>query len=167
MNSYLKTVLIIMAGGLIVYALSKTAFIKSWLKQWEGFSPTPYKDGDGYSIGYGHQILPGEPYWPYGTIKEISEPEASALLDQDMNKARAAVLSYTRVPLSSSQLDALTSFVYNIGTNAFSNSTLLKKLNAGDYSGALAEFTRWNKSDGAVNAGLVARRAEEQKLFAS
>ncbi|MDP2640772.1 MAG: glycoside hydrolase family protein, partial [Betaproteobacteria bacterium] len=44
-------------------------------------------------------------------------------------------------------------------------STLLKKLNAGDYSGAAAEFPKWNKAGGKVLKGLVARRAAEAELF--
>lgn len=69
------------------------------------------------------------------------------------------------VPLSQNQFDALVSLVYNIGETAFSNSTLLKKLNAKDYQGAADQFPRWNKGGGQVLKGLVRRRADERDLF--
>ncbi|RJP44509.1 lysozyme [Candidatus Parcubacteria bacterium] len=160
-----KILLILFGAGLIAYAILGTGFARAIIKRFEGFSATPFKDADGYSIGYGHFIVPGDPYWPEGNVMSITEAEAETLLTNDMNKARAAVLSYTRVPLSAKQLDALTSLVYNIGINAFANSTLLKKLNAGDFSGAAAEFMRWINVGGSANAGLASRRAEEYQIF--
>ena len=72
-------------------------------------------------------------------------------------------------PLTQCQFDALTSFTYNVGATALRSSTLLRLLNAGDYTGAAAQFPRWNK--GTVNnklvelAGLTLRRKAEQKIF--
>lgn len=167
MNSFVKNVLIVAGIGFALYSVMSMSIFKTWLKKVEGFSPTAYKDGSGWSIGYGHQILPGEPYAPIGTQQSITEAEASQLLEQDLTKARDAVLYYTKVPLTSNQLNALSSFVYNIGINAFADSTLLKKLNAGDFTGALNEMARWTKSGGETNAGLAYRRAQEQQMFAS
>jgi hypothetical protein len=70
-----------------------------------------------------------------------------------------------KVPLTQNQFDALVSLVYNIGQTAFSNSTLLKKLNAKDYQGAADQFLRWNKGGGKVMKGLVRRREAERALF--
>jgi len=142
--------------------------LKNIIQKFEGLSLVPYKDSAGFwTIGYGHKIVPGDIYYPYGDVKEITEPQAAALLEQDMNEARGYVSMFVKVPLTQNQKDALTDLVYNIGAGNFSSSTLLKKLNAGDYAGAAAEFPRWNKSGGQVLPGLVSRRADEQALFMS
>ncbi|EBY2991617.1 lysozyme, partial [Salmonella enterica subsp. enterica serovar Typhimurium] len=48
-----------------------------------------------------------------------------------------------------------------------SSSTLLRKLNSGDYAGAADEFLRWNKAGGKVLNGLTRRREAERALFLS
>jgi len=63
------------------------------------------------------------------------------------------------------QFDALVSFAYNVGIGNLKSSTLLRKLNAGDYDGAALEFHRWKRSNGRVLPGLVRRRAAEALLF--
>jgi lysozyme len=68
-------------------------------------------------------------------------------------------------PLSDGQFAALASFAFNLGGGNLAKSTLLKKLNAGDYAGAAEEFGRWVKSGGQTLPGLVARRAAETALF--
>jgi lysozyme len=70
-----------------------------------------------------------------------------------------------KVELSQNQIDAIASFVYNVGTGAFNKSTLLKKLNAEDFDSAANEFLRWNKVDGKVVKGLTRRREAEKELF--
>ncbi|WP_312069487.1 lysozyme, partial [Acinetobacter sp.] len=77
----------------------------------------------------------------------------------------ASVNNLVKVPLSQNQFDALVSLTYNIGSTAFKNSTLLKKLNAKDYAGAADQFLRWNKGGGKVLKGLVRRREAERALF--
>ena len=130
----------------------------------EGFSATPYRDATGYSIGFGHFILPGE------NFTSITRSEGLALLAQDTAKADAAVKRLVNVPLTSNQHDALVSFVYNAGINAFAGSTLLRKLNVGDYSGAANQFAVWDKSHTpsgsfVTNLALEARRASEKAQF--
>ena len=129
------------------------------IKRFEGFSPVPYRDAQGWSIGYGHFIKPGE------TFTAISEAQGRALLKADAKVASDTVSNKVRVPLTQNQFDALVSFTYNVGVNAFANSTLLARLNAGDYSGAAAQFARWNKSQGEVLAALDRRRSNERELF--
>ena len=69
--------------------------------------------------------------------------------------------------LTQNQFDALVSLTYNIGSGAFKNSTLLKKLNAGDYKGAANQFDVWVNAGGKRLQGLVNRRAKEKELFLS
>jgi peptidoglycan hydrolase-like protein with peptidoglycan-binding domain len=76
-----------------------------------------------------------------------------------------AVRARVSVPLTQNQFDALVSFTFNVGAGAFGGSTLLKRLNAGDYAGGADEFGKWTKSGGKVFAGLVRRRTEEAALF--
>jgi lysozyme len=70
-----------------------------------------------------------------------------------------------KVPLTVGQWAALTDFAYNLGVGALQRSTLLKKLNAGLYADAAAEFERWNQAGGQVLNGLVRRRKAERELF--
>lgn len=131
------------------------------VSQFENFSASAYKDAAGYlTIGYGHKINPGEDFPP-----KISQDEANVLLKDDMDTAWNAVHRHVNVPLTDNQTAALTSFVYNVGESAFKSSTLLSKLNGGDYQGAADEFLRWNKAGGTVINGLVARRTEEREIF--
>ena len=138
-----------------------------FIKQVEGFSPKPYPDADGFSIGYGHFILPGENY------KIITEEKAEELLKKDAGKAESAIAKYAVVPLTQQQYDTLVSFVYNVGEGRFAKSTLLKKLNEGNYERVSREIERWNKGlvkqdksyKRVVLGGLVDRRKNERELF--
>lgn len=75
--------------------------------------------------------------------------------------------SRVRVPLTENMFSALSSFVYNIGSNAFTRSTLLQKLNQKDYDGAADQFRKWVYAGGRVLRGLVHRRDAERSLFLS
>lgn len=99
------------------------------------------------------------------TIK--TEEEAEAALAEDLQPRERSVLSLVRVPLTQGQFDAIVSFVYNLGHGALQRSTLLRKLNSGDYDGASREFIKWNKSQGRVLRGLTLRREDETRLFNS
>ncbi len=76
-----------------------------------------------------------------------------------------AVNRLVTVPLTQNQFDALISFVFNLGIGNFRTSTLLKKLNAGDYTGAAKEFPPWVRADGKQLPGLIKRRDAEKALF--
>ena len=131
----------------------------SLIRAFEGLHLTAYPDGTGYSIGYGHHgALPGD---------VITHDQADRYLDSDVQEATAAITSQILVPLTQGQFDALVSFVYNVGVDAFTNSTLVAKLNAGDVPGAAEEFARWVYAGGQVSAGLQSRRARERGVFLS
>ena len=133
------------------------------IKFFEGFSSTPYKDIAGNAtIGYGHKIRPGENF-----SGGITSSAAAQLLTQDTASARAAVMQLVKVALNSNQMAALMDFVYNVGPSKFASSTLLRKLNSGDYAGAAGELERWNKAGGMVRGGLTTRRQSEEELFRS
>lgn len=136
-----------------------TATTLDFLRAREGFRANAYPDAGGYSIGYG-RFLGTKP-----VPSQVTRLQAERWLSEDAQKAADAIVRLVRVPLNQNQFDALVSFVYNLGEGALSRSTLLKKLNAGDYAGAAGEFRRWVYSGGTILAGLVSRRAAERDLF--
>lgn len=107
----------------------------------------------------------------YGCTEGIKEGEvwtqqqAQDRFRSELVKHEAAVARMATVDLSQNQFDALVSFSYNCGTGALQKSTLLKKVNAGDFEGAGRAFAAWNKGGGKVLPGLVRRRAAESALF--
>ncbi|HCL5584841.1 TPA: lysozyme [Citrobacter freundii] len=139
------------------------------IKDFEGCSLTAYPDpgtgGDPWTIGYGwtHPV-DGKPIKPGMTIKQET---ADRLLKTGLVSYENDVLKMAKVKLTQGQFDALVSFAYNVGSRALSTSTLLRKLNDGDVSGAADEFLRWNKAGGKVLNGLTRRREAERALFLS
>lgn len=133
------------------------------IKGFEGLRLSKYQDVVGkWTIGYGHLILPNESF-----PNPLTEKQAEDLLRKDLATSEAGVTRQVKVKLSQQQFDALVSFTFNLGAGNLQSSTLLKKLNAGDYSGAADELLRWNKAGGKEVAGLTRRRAAERKLFLS
>lgn len=150
--------LTIIGGGILIYTITRSGIEK--IKAHESLRLTPYKDQAGkWTIGYGHLILPGE---QFGTI---TEQQAEDLLRKDLSIAESSINQQVKVPLNKNQYDALVSFVFNIGVNAFARSTLLRKLNTGDYNGTANEFQRWKYAGGKISSGLITRREREQNLF--
>lgn len=132
------------------------------LRQFEGFSPAAYICPAGKrTIGYGHVIMAGEEFPETG----ISENQANLLLKHDVNKAEQAICRLVTVSLKQCQFDALVCFAYNVGNQAFENSTLLRLLNAGNLGAAAGQFSRWAYAGGRKIPGLAARRAAETALF--
>jgi lysozyme len=83
----------------------------------------------------------------------------------DVRSAQGAVGAAVTVRINQFEFDALVSFTFNLGGGNLRESTLLKKLNQGDYAGASDEFPRWDMAGGQHLAGLRARREKEQILF--
>ncbi|WP_316377453.1 lysozyme [Enterobacter hormaechei] len=136
------------------------------IKQFEGCKLTAYQDSVGvWTIGYGWtQPVDGKPIRAGMTIKQET---AERLLKTGLVSYESDVSRLVRVGLTQGQFDALVSFTYNLGARSLSTSTLLRKLNAGDYAGAADEFLRWNKAGGKVLNGLTRRREAERALFLS
>lgn len=134
------------------------------IKQFEGCKLTAYQDSVGvWTIGYGWtQPVDGKPIRAGMTIKQET---AERLLKTGLVSYESDVSRLVKVGMTQGQFDALVSFTYNLGARSLSTSTLLRKLNAGDYAGAADEFLRWNKAGGKVLNGLTRRREAERDLF--
>jgi lysozyme len=81
----------------------------------------------------------------------------------DVQKFEGALRRCVKVPLHQHEYDAFLSLAYNIGAGAFCGSTLVRKLNTGDYAGACAEILRWDKFQGQPLRGLTLRRQNEHR----
>lgn len=129
------------------------------IKKYEGFSARPYKCPAGVlTIGYGRTI----DVRPY----EITTEEAETIwLDKYVKTIADQILAIVKVELNNNQICALIDFVYNLGIGNFKSSTLLRKINQGDFSAAANEFLKWNKAGGIVLKGLENRRIAERMLF--
>jgi GH24 family phage-related lysozyme (muramidase)/peptidoglycan hydrolase-like protein with peptidoglycan-binding domain len=129
------------------------------IKSFEGCRLTAYQDSVGvWTIGYGHTsgVYSG---------MTITESQAEAYLKSDLVTSENAVNKYVTYAINQNQFDALASFTFNLGSGNLSTSTLLKKLNQGDISGAASEFDKWVYAGDKVLEGLVKRRAAEKELF--
>ena len=132
----------------------------SLTEQFEGLRLTAYQDQVGvWTIGYGHT---GPDVTPEQTI---TMAEAQALLAQDVSSAVSCVNTVITVKLTQQEFDALVDFIFNLGIGSFKGSTMLRNLNAGDFTGAVAQFDLWDRAGGAVVAGLLRRRQAEAALF--
>ena len=133
----------------------------------EGFEGTKlqaYQDIRGvWTIGAGTTIYPSGQRVQQGDV--ITQAQADQYLQYDLQGFVADVNRLVTVSLNQNQFNALVSLVYNIGATAFANSTLLKKLNSGDYQCAKAQFTAWSYAGGQYSQGLNNRRIKEQQLF--
>jgi lysozyme len=140
------------------------------IHSFESLVLTAYKDpgptGLPITIGWGSTTDENGAAIKLGTT--WTKERADARFVSDLAKFEASVNALLgSAPTTQSQFDALVSFGYNVGTGdgGLKTSTLLRKHKEGDYAGAKAEFARWNKSGGAVLAGLTRRRAAEAALY--
>jgi len=137
---------------------------KDLIKEAEGLRLEAYSDGKCWAVGFGTTLIDGE---KVVEGMSVTQEEAERYLEQDIATAEAAVARYVKVNLTDNQFSALVSFTYNLGSGSLKESTLLKKLNKGDYAGAADEFGRWVYASGKVLGGLVNRRKKEMELFLS
>jgi len=136
---------------------------KNLIKEFEGFRATAYICPAGVvTVGYGTTRIQGKAV-QLGTT--ITTDEADMLLEEDLKSFEDAVNQNVREEISQNQFDALVAFVYNVGAGNFKKSTLLKKINAGEFNQAADEFLKWNKAGGKVLKGLTRRRTAERELF--
>ena len=130
------------------------------IQQFEGCKLTAYLCPAGvWTIGWGSTGI--------GISKGVTwtQAEADERYKKDMGVFKTGVKKLVTVPINNNQIEALTSFAYNLGLGALKGSTLLKYLNAGNYQAAANQFLRWDKAGGKVLSGLTRRRTAERNLF--
>ncbi|MXP53410.1 lysozyme [Pantoea sp. Al-1710] len=156
MSSNLRNKLIAVAGG---GAIAIATVFLGGKDGVEGRVYEPYKDVAGvWTVCDGHtgnDIIKGKKY---------TDRECDRLLSADLQPVKQSVDGLVKIPLGEYQKAALYSFTYNVGSSAFSKSSLLKKLNAGDVTGACEEMRRWVYAGGQKWRGLMNRRDMERSL---
>ncbi len=135
-----------------------------FIKAFEDYKPDVYLDQAGRpTICYGHLLTEGESH------ETRTQEECNVFFEQDSTEHQKHVRELVTADLTQNQFDALVSLTYNIGPDALRTSTLLEKLNEGDYQGAAEQFSRWNKikKKGVKkdSDGLGTRRAREEQIF--
>ena len=137
--------------------LSKTGI--ELLKHFEGCELKAYQDSVGvWTIGYGHTkgIYEG---------LEITQSEAEKMLQDELPEYEGYVTDKVVPMLQQHEYDALVCWVYNLGPTNLSSSTMLKKLNAGEFKEVPFQMKRWDKAGGQPLLGLTRRRNAEALLF--
>lgn len=131
------------------------------IKRHEGLRLEAYKCPAGvWTIGYGHTqgVHEGQ---------KIDAKEAERLLGNDLVRFETGVRNLVG-DLAPHKIDALVSFAFNVGLNAFAGSTLCRKVKANPDDKTIAEeFSRWVYAGGKKLAGLVRRRQEEARMYFS
>jgi lysozyme len=140
-----------------VAAISLSAAALIGIAVSEEFRGTAYQDIVGvWTIGWGttQGVKAGDKIDPTKALQRKLE---------DVQKFEGALKQCVKVPLHQHEYDAFISLAYNIGAGAFCRSTLVRKLNAGDYTGACQQILVWNKAGGKEVRGLTLRREREYK----
>lgn len=144
------------------------------IKEFEGFRSSAYKDTGGvWTIGWGTTRIDGR---LVRSTDICTKEEATLWLEEDLERFEAIVNKNVKVPLNQNQFDAMVSIVYNVGPGVRgvksgivtlkngNPSTLLRKLNAGDFQGVPDQFLVWFRTAGSEK-GLMRRREAERRLF--
>ena len=145
-----------MNSRIVIASLTLSAAAFGGLVAYEGWCgsaciPVP---GDVPTIGFGttEGVRMGDTITPQKAVQRAL---------QDVAKFEGAVKQCVKVPLHQHEYDSYIQFSYNVGSGAFCGSTLVRKLNAGDYSGACSELLRWDRFQGKPLRGLTLRRQSE------
>lgn len=136
------------------------------IAMYEGYSDRAYYCPAGVpTIGYGTTVY--EDGTPVRIGDAITHERASMLLRKDADRvSREIAACIGDVPLHQHEFDAYVSLAYNIGSDRFCRSTLLKRLknNPPDYAGACREILRWDRAAGIRLSGLTKRRQSEYQM---
>jgi lysozyme len=134
----------------------------------EGWEAELYNDAAGYcTIGYGHLVkkMRCDGSEPSEFLLGITKPRGTTILTNDLTTAEVVVMTSVSVPVNDAQFSALSDFVFNVGGANFRKSTLLGRVNAGQFGDVPAQLSRWTKAGGKTFPGLVRRRNDEIALF--
>ncbi|ACE75768.1 P28 [Xanthomonas phage phiL7] len=146
---------IIAAGGLLLSAAGVVAVSNHEGLRYATY-PDPATGGAPYTVCYGHtgpEVKPG---------MVVKQAQCDKWLAQDLRKAQGVVLSTARVRIQQGELDAYTSFVFNVGGGNWRSSTMLRLLNQGKRKEACDQFPRWVYANKIKMEGLATRRYEER-----
>ena len=137
------------------------------IADFEGCNLKAYKDAVGkWTIGFGNTYYLDGRKVQEGD--EITYDEAVELLKSTVNTYKNSVIRSINVKLNTNQINALTSFAYNLGVGYFKNSTLFKVVNADPNDPKIAEqFLKYRNAGGRYLRGLLLRRLSEAKLYFS
>lgn len=130
------------------------------IKQYEGCKLRAYRDAVSVlTCGWGSTgpDIRDDTVW--------TQEQADKRLMDHLELVDGCIGRNVNVPLTQNQYDSLASWVYNLGCGNFMRSTLLKKLNEGDYAAVPDQIRRWTRAGTQVLSGLVKRREAEAELF--
>lgn len=150
-------------GGACSFTISQVGV--KMIERFEGLATKAYYDVNGYAIGYGSHFANGKAVVAGQTCTQAQAEEY--LIQFVQSDIVSTICSNVKVNITQQMFDALCSLLYNIGAPRLHSSTVLAKLNSGDYKGAAEHFLDWNKSGGAFNPTLYARRQSEAQYFLS
>jgi lysozyme len=140
-----------------IAAISLSASALVGIATWEGFKSDAYQDIVGvWTIGFGTT----------NNVRQGQKIDAVTALQRkidDIQKFEGALKQCVKVPLHQHEYDAFLSLAYNIGPSAFCNSTLVRRLNEGNYEEACKQILRWNRAGTQVVKGLTNRREAEYR----
>lgn len=161
-----KNVVIALAIVALIIMSTTTSTAEILIARFEGKRLKPYRDTGGiWTVGYG-STYNIDAKRPVNETDIIDDATALRWLKSQVGTFQNQVKALIKVPVNQNKIDSLTSLAYNIGINAFKNSTLLRELNAGYPDSQVADqFLRWNKVNGIISNGLTIRRQAEKELF--
>lgn len=143
----------------MVSAIAMSAAGRAALMIREGCRLVAYRDSVGvWTIGVGHTGRTCAPSVRAGMT--FTHAQADAALMADLAPVEAAVAAAVKVPLGVNERDALISLGFNIGITGLTRSTVVRRLNAGDRTGAADAMLLWCKPP-----ELMGRRKEERAQF--
>lgn len=133
----------------------------SLIKKFEGLRLSSYYcPSNVLSVGYGRT---GTGVYEGMTI---TEAQADLFLLEDVVRFEEAINTLVEVDLNQNEFDALVSFAFNCGVSALKESSLLRRLNAGEEKGSVfrEELPRWVNGSNGLLPGLIMRRSAELEL---
>lgn len=139
------------------------------IEKWEGMRQQTYRDVAGVlTICAGHT----GPDVKIGQTKTLEQ--CNALTLKDAEKASVGVLKTSpHLVWHPMQLASAISFSYNVGTGAYSTSSVARSFNAGDFIAGCNNLLKFDKilcsspQGCQVSKGLANRRADEYKICMS
>jgi len=138
-------------------------------KTWLAIALAAVAGYEGLSL-HAYPDVIGVPTICYGETKGVNsgdirtKAQCDEMLSARLVEFNAEINKCIRVELPETRRAAIVSLAYNIGSDQFCKSTVVRKLNAGDVSGACDAFLMWRFAKGIEWQGLINRRQKERAL---